>query len=56
MSALWTLSGLTARQGRKTVLEAASLTVAAGEVLCGKTHFGDLVTQSALGKLVFVFP
>lgn len=33
MSALWTLSGLTARQGRKTVLEAASLTVAAGEVV-----------------------
>lgn len=29
----WTLEGLTARQGRKTVLEAASLTVAAGEVV-----------------------
>ncbi len=33
MSALWTLTDLAARQGRKTVLEAASLTVAAGEVV-----------------------
>jgi len=29
----WTLTDLAARQGRKTVLEAASLTVAAGEVV-----------------------
>ena len=33
MSALWILTDITARQGRKTVLEAASLTVAAGEVV-----------------------
>jgi iron complex transport system ATP-binding protein len=33
MSALWILSDITARQGRKTVLETASLTVAAGEVV-----------------------
>ena len=33
MSALWTLEALCARQGRKTVLEAASLAVAAGEVV-----------------------
>jgi len=33
VSALWTLEGVTARQGPKTVLEAASLTVAAGEVV-----------------------
>ena len=30
---VWTLEGLTARQGRETVLEAASLTVTAGEVV-----------------------
>ncbi len=33
MSAPWTLADLTARQGRKTVLEEASLIVAAGEVV-----------------------
>lgn len=33
MSALWTLEALSARQGRKTVLEAASLVVTAGEVV-----------------------
>ena len=33
MSALWSLQGLTARQGRKTVLDGASLTVSAGEVV-----------------------
>lgn len=33
MSALWTFSDLAARQGRKAVLEAASLTVTAGEVV-----------------------
>jgi iron complex transport system ATP-binding protein len=33
VSALWTLIGVVARQGRKTVLEAASLTVTAGEVV-----------------------
>lgn len=33
MSALWSLQGLTARQGRKTVLDGASLTVFAGEVV-----------------------
>lgn len=33
MSGAWTLEGVTARQGRKTVLEAASLTVASGEVV-----------------------
>ena len=33
MSALWTLETLTARQGRKTVLDGASLSVAAGEVV-----------------------
>jgi len=33
VSALWILTDITARQGRKTVLEAASLTVAAGEVV-----------------------
>lgn len=33
MSAAWTLEAVTARQGRKTVLEAASLSVAAGEVV-----------------------
>ena len=33
MSALWTLENATALRGRKTVLEAASLSVAAGEVV-----------------------
>lgn len=33
MSALWTLTAISARHGRKTVLEEASLTVAAGEVV-----------------------
>jgi len=33
MSALWTLNAITALQGRKTVLEGASLTVAVGEVV-----------------------
>ncbi len=33
MSALWTLTDVTTRQGRKTVLEAASLSLAAGEVV-----------------------
>lgn len=33
MSALWTLDAVTARQGRKTVLEAASLRVVSGEVV-----------------------
>lgn len=33
MSAAWTLENLSAQQGRKTVLEAASLTVAAGELV-----------------------
>lgn len=33
MSALWSLKGLTARQGRKTVLDGASLSVSAGEVV-----------------------
>lgn len=33
MSAVWTLDALTARQGRKPVLEAASLSIAAGEVV-----------------------
>lgn len=33
MSALWTLNAITARQGRKTVLEGAALTVASGEVV-----------------------
>lgn len=33
MSAVWSLADLAARRGRKTVLEAASLTVAAGEVI-----------------------
>lgn len=33
MSAVWTLTDLSARHGRKMVLEAASLTVAAGEVV-----------------------
>lgn len=33
MSALWTLKDLSARQGRKTVLQAASLSVWAGEVV-----------------------
>ena len=33
MSALWTLTNVAARQGRKAVLEGASLTVAAGEVV-----------------------
>jgi iron complex transport system ATP-binding protein len=33
VSALWTLTRLAARHGRKTVLEDASLTVAAGEVV-----------------------
>lgn len=33
MSAVWTLAGLTARQGRKTVLEDASLRVSIGEVV-----------------------
>ncbi len=33
MSALWSLQGLTARQGRKTVLDGASLSVSAGEVV-----------------------
>ncbi|HJV41570.1 ABC transporter ATP-binding protein [Caulobacter sp.] len=33
MSAVWTLEGLSARQGRKTVLEAASLSVATGELV-----------------------
>ncbi|NQE64936.1 ABC transporter ATP-binding protein [Caulobacter sp. RHG1] len=33
MSALWSLHGLTARQGRKTVLDGASLSVSAGEVV-----------------------
>ncbi len=33
MSAPWTLIGLTARHGRRAVLEQASLTVAAGEVV-----------------------
>ncbi|PZR37003.1 ABC transporter ATP-binding protein [Caulobacter segnis] len=33
MSAVWTLDAVTARQGRKTVLEAASLSIAAGEVV-----------------------
>lgn len=33
MSALWTLEALMARQGRKTVLDGASLSVAAGEVV-----------------------
>ncbi|PHY20452.1 ABC transporter ATP-binding protein [Caulobacter sp. BP25] len=33
MSAIWTLDAVTARQGRKTVLEAASLRVVSGEVV-----------------------
>ncbi len=33
MSALWSLKGLTARQGRKMVLDGASLSVSAGEVV-----------------------
>lgn len=33
MSAVWTLDAVTARQGRKTVLEAASLSIAPGEVV-----------------------
>ncbi len=33
MSTLWSLQGLTARQGRKTVLDGASLIVSAGEVV-----------------------
>jgi iron complex transport system ATP-binding protein len=33
MSALWTLSAITALQGRKTVLQDASLTIIAGEVV-----------------------
>jgi iron complex transport system ATP-binding protein len=33
VSVLWTLAGLTARQGRKTVLDAASLSVSAGEMV-----------------------
>lgn len=33
MSAAWTLENLSAQQGRKTVLEAASLTVAGGELV-----------------------
>lgn len=33
MSATWTLEGLSARQGRKTVLEAVSLSVATGELV-----------------------
>lgn len=33
MSAVWILNGVTASQGRKAVLEAASLTIVAGEVV-----------------------
>ncbi|ATC32291.1 ABC transporter ATP-binding protein [Caulobacter vibrioides] len=33
MSALWTLRSLSVRQGRKTVIEAASLSVSAGELV-----------------------
>ena len=33
MSVLWTLRGLSVRQGRKTVIEAASLSVSAGELV-----------------------
>lgn len=54
MSAIWSLADLTTRQGRKTVLEAASLSVAAGEVVgvvgpngAGKTS----LLRSGLGLL-----
>ncbi len=54
MSALWTLTDVTARQGRKTVLEAASLSVTAGEVVGVVRPNGAVKTsllRAALGLL-----